>query len=88
MYIIKGAVQSHLRGYTLTSGSLAPADVSEWLCSAMPATMQPALGRSCARTRPVGVSYQATKRLCFFSLYRITPFDSAGRRCLSGFVAP
>ena len=41
-YIIKGAVQSHLRGYTLTTGSLAPADVSEWLCSAMPATMRPA----------------------------------------------
>jgi len=30
-YIIKGAVQSHLRGYTLTTGSLAPADVSDWL---------------------------------------------------------
>jgi len=47
-YIIKGAVQSHLRGYTLTSGSLAPADVSEWLCSAMPATMRPALLSSIA----------------------------------------
>jgi len=47
-YIIKGAVQSHLRGYTLTTGSLAPADVSEWLCSAMPATMRPALLSSIA----------------------------------------
>ena len=47
-YIIKGAVQSHLREYTLTSGSLAPADVSEWLCSAMPATMRRALLSSIA----------------------------------------
>ena len=47
-YIIKGAVQSHLLGYTLTTGSLAPADVSEWQCSDMPATMRLALLSSIA----------------------------------------
>jgi len=38
-----GSIQSHLRGYTLMSGTLSAAQVADWLCSTMPASMKPAL---------------------------------------------
>jgi len=41
--VIAGAIQSHVRGYSLMSGTLSAAQVADWLCSTMPATMKPAL---------------------------------------------
>ena len=41
--LIAGAMQSHVRGYSLMSGTLSAAQVADWLCSTMPATMKPAL---------------------------------------------
>jgi len=38
--VVKGAVDNHVRGYTLASGSLSAAQVSEWLCAAMPGAMR------------------------------------------------
>jgi len=39
-FVIKAAVDRHMRGYTLISGTLSAAHVAEWLCSLMPAAMQ------------------------------------------------
>jgi len=36
-------MQSHVRGYSLMFGTLSAAQVADWLCSTMPATMKPAL---------------------------------------------
>ena len=41
--VVKAAVDRHVRGYTLASGALSAAHVSEWLCSSMPAPMQSAM---------------------------------------------
>jgi len=46
--LIKGALESHIRGYSLMSGTLSAAQVADWLCSAMPPTMRPALLSSIA----------------------------------------
>lgn len=47
--LIKGALESHVRGYSLMSGTLSAAQVADWLCSAMPLNMQPPLLSSVAR---------------------------------------
>jgi len=39
---VKGACDSQVRGFMLTSGTLSSAQVSEWLCSAMSAALRPA----------------------------------------------
>jgi len=41
--VVKTAVDRHVHGYTLPSGALSAAHVSEWLCSIMPAPMQSAM---------------------------------------------
>jgi len=41
--LIKGALESHVRGYSLMSGTLSAAQVADWLCSGMPPTLRPAL---------------------------------------------
>jgi len=46
--LIKGALATHVRGYSLMSGTLSAAQVAEWLCSGMPPTLQPALLSSVA----------------------------------------
>jgi len=38
--VVKGAVESHVRGYTLARGTLSAAQVSELLCVAMPGAMR------------------------------------------------
>jgi len=48
--LISGSIQSHLRGYTLMYGTLSAAQVADWLCSTMPATMKPALLTTIAMT--------------------------------------
>jgi len=46
--LIKGALDSHVRGYSLMSGTLSAAQVADWLCSGMPPTLRPALLSSVA----------------------------------------
>ena len=46
--VVKGAVDFHVRGYMLSSETLSVAQISEWLCSAMPVTMQTATVSSIA----------------------------------------
>ena len=58
--IIKGAVESHVRGYTLASGTLSAAQVSEWLCAAMPGTMQASTLTPMARAVATVVDRAAT----------------------------
>ena len=41
--MIKSALDKHVRGYLLTSGTLSAALVSEWLCSSMPRAMRCAM---------------------------------------------
>ena len=38
--VIKGALDSQVRGFMLTSGTLSSAQVAEWLCSAMPSALR------------------------------------------------
>jgi len=40
--IVKGATDKQVRGYMLTSGTMCAAQVSEWLCSAMPEALRSA----------------------------------------------
>lgn len=47
--IVKGAIEKQVRGYMLTSGTMTPALVSEWLCSAMPDSLRSATLPSMAR---------------------------------------
>jgi len=46
--IMKGALATHVRGYSLMSGTLSAAQVANWLCSGMPPTLRPALLSSVA----------------------------------------
>jgi len=58
--VIKGAVESHVRGNTLASGTLSAAQVSEWLCAAMPGTMQASTLTPMARAVATVVDRAAT----------------------------
>jgi len=40
--IVKGAVETQVRGYMLTSGTMSSAQVAEWLCAAMPKALRSA----------------------------------------------
>ena len=46
--IMKGALVTHVRGYSLMSGTLSAAQVAEWLCCGMPPTLRPVLLSSVA----------------------------------------
>jgi len=46
--LIKGALASNIRGYSLMSGTVSAAQDADWLCSAMPPTLLPALLSSVA----------------------------------------
>jgi len=64
--VIKGAVDSHIRGYVLTSGTLCAAQVAEWLCCNMPESMRAATVSTVARaldkvvTNAAAVAAEAT----------------------------
>jgi len=46
--LMKGAFASHISGYSLMSGTVSAAQVSYWICSAMPSTLRPVLLSSVA----------------------------------------
>jgi len=64
--VIKGAIDNHLRGYVLTSGTLCAAQVAEWLCCNMPESMRAATVSTVARaldkvvTNAAAVAAEAT----------------------------
>lgn len=59
--VVKGAMERHVRGYILTSGSLNAAVVAEWLCSSIPDAMRAGSLTSMARAVAAVVDEAATK---------------------------
>jgi len=58
--VVKGAVKSQACGYTLAGWTLLAAQASEWLCAAMPGTMQASTLTSMARAGATVVDHAAT----------------------------
>ena len=59
--VVKGAVESHVRGYMLASGTLSAAQVAEWMCATMDGAMRAATLSTVARAVADVVENAATE---------------------------
>jgi len=75
--LIQGALELHIRGYSLMSGTLSTAQVADWLCSAMPPTMRPALLSSIALVVETLVRHKSKESAAGFTAHQQSRNGSA-----------